>query len=223
MTYRDDDELKDRKADLLESPSRRTFLKSFGAAAAGAGLLLPQIGLGDDTEPAQGPGADAGGYREYGRAPMDVALKVNGAEKSFKIEPRTTLLEVLRDDLNLTGPKEVCSRGACGCCAVLLDGVAVNSCLMLAVDAVGREVVTVEGIAADPKHAKLIDSFCANDGAQCGFCIPGFVVGSASLLKENPSPTREQIREGLAGHICRCGTYSKMFDAVEAAGKGGAR
>ncbi|GAB4312056.1 MAG: hypothetical protein Kow0059_02350 [Candidatus Sumerlaeia bacterium] len=199
--------------------SRRAFLQGIGAAAAGAGLLLPGFGLADGENEASNQGTTTRPYRVIGRQAFDVTLTINGEKKTARIEPRTTLLELLRETLGLTGPKEVCGRGACGCCSVLLDGVAVNSCMLLAVDAQGRNVTTIEGIAADPRYERLIESFCTHDAAQCGYCIPGFVVRSAALLAETPSPSPAEIREGLAGNICRCGTYTKIFEAVEAAAR----
>jgi xanthine dehydrogenase YagT iron-sulfur-binding subunit len=148
---------------------------------------------------------------------------INGEKRALTVEPRTTLLDALRDRAGLTGSKEVCSRGSCGCCTVLLDGKAVYSCMMLALDAVGHEVWTVEGIAASPKFKPLLDAYAAHDGAQCGFCIPGFVTRSAELFAAGQLATEEAIREGLAGNLCRCGTYTKIFEACLAAGaKGGA-
>ena len=160
---------------------------------------------------------------EYGRGEREFSFTLNGKPQAVTAEPRESLLDVLRDRLGLTGSKEVCARGSCGACSVLLDGVAVNACMLLAVDAEGRTVETIEGISANPEHAGLIDAFCSHDAAQCGFCIPGFVVRSAALLGENPHPTRDEIQAGLSGNLCRCGTYSKIFEAVEAASAGAAK
>lgn len=193
--------------------SRRSFLKGIGIAA-GASVALPVMATGQDALP--GGATAVPGLAEMGRGELSITLRINGEAKVLKVELRTTLLSALRDRLDLTGAKEICDRGACGGCTVLLDGKAVNSCLILAVDAQGAEVITVEGIAADPKYAPLIDSFCEHDGAQCGYCIPGFVVRSAGLLGEVPTPTPEQVREGLAGNLCRCGTYTKIFAAMDA-------
>lgn len=199
--------------------SRRSFLKGVGLAA-GAAAVLP--GIGSAAEPAATAASADVDYTGDGQ--RQITLMVNGAPAVVAVEPRTTLLEALRTGLDLTGAKEVCDRGSCGCCTVLLDGRAVVSCLMLAVDAVGREIVTVEGIAADPKYKNLIDGLCEHDAAQCGFCIPGFVVRSAEFLKSTPNPTPDDIRAGLAGNVCRCGTYSKLFDGVAAAAaKGGVK
>lgn len=203
---------------LLASPqSRRSFLKGVGLAA-GATAVLPTVGRSQEAAAAA---EEIPGLKILGRGGQAITLRVNGATHSLTVEPRTTLVEALREKLGLTGSKEVCDRGTCGCCTVLLDGKSVVSCLMLAIDAVGHEVTTVEGIAADPKHAPLIEAYCDNDAAQCGYCIPGFVVRSAALLDEVPSPTAEQVRHGLSGNICRCGTYTKIFEAMDSLGTGG--
>ncbi len=190
--------------------SRRSFLKGVGLAA-GAVAVVPGV------SPAQQQPTDPPGLKTFGSAKQEITLSINGAKQKVEVEPRTTLLEALRANLNLTGTKEVCDRGSCGACSVLLDGETICACMMLAIDAIGREVVTIEGIAKDPKYAKLIDSYCEHDAAQCGFCIPGFVVRSAEMLDNNPTPSPEEIKEGLSGNICRCGTYVKIFEAVSAA------
>lgn len=209
---------RDGSAPPAAGQSRRTFLKTVGLAAGSLGLLsgVHEAAAQDTTTATAG----TDGLTVYGRAAAKFSLEVNGKAVAVTAEPRETLLDVLRDQLGLTGAKEVCSRGACGGCTVLLDGEAVCGCHLLALDAVGRRITTVEGIAADPKYAALVDSFCEHDGAQCGFCIPGFVVRSAELVTAGQCGTFDQVREGLAGNICRCGTYSKIFDAVLAAGGG---
>jgi aerobic-type carbon monoxide dehydrogenase small subunit (CoxS/CutS family) len=138
----------------------------------------------------------------------------------LKVEPATTLLEALRIQLGLTGSKEVCDRGACGACSVLMDGKIVNSCLTLAVDAVGTQLTTVEGLAKDGKLDPIQEAFVRHDAMQCGYCTPGFVVASRALLNAKPKPTLEEIKHYLSGNICRCGTYGNMFNAVlEASGQ----
>lgn len=190
-----------------QSVSRRGFLKSMGLAAGTA--ALPPFVAGQEAD---GAGAIAG-LRVLGAEAQAFALTVNGELRTVTAAPRATLLDVLRNQLGLTGAKEACDRGACGGCTVLLDGVAVNSCMTLAVDASGREVTTVEGLAAE----EPVEGLCAHDGAQCGFCIPGFVVRGRALLGETPRPTPGEIRAGLAGNLCRCGTYTKIFDGLLAA------
>jgi aerobic-type carbon monoxide dehydrogenase small subunit (CoxS/CutS family) len=144
-------------------------------------------------------------------------LKVNGAARTLSVEPRVTLLEALRDQLDLTGAKPVCERGGCGACTVLLDGVPVVSCLMLAADAEGHEITTVEGIGTPERMTPLQAAFVEKDAMQCGFCTPGFVVAGTALLARNPRPTLDEIKAGLAGNLCRCGTYGRIFEAVQAA------
>ena len=185
--------------------SRRTFLKTAGASAAASGLL------GGTAAPAAaivlGPGA------------VPLELKVNGAVRTVTVEPRVTLLRALRNHLDLTGAKEVCDRGGCGACTVLLDGEPVASCLMLAADAVGHEVTTVEGLGTPERMSPVQAAFVEADALQCGFCTPGLVVASTALLRKNPSPSLDQIKHGLAGNLCRCGTYSRVFEAVQKAAR----
>ncbi len=201
--------------------SRRTFLKGAGAAV-GATVLLSDLSLAQElAAETQKSKPEIPGVRVLGRGRRTLTLRVNGKDRKVEVEPRTTLLDAIRTGIGLTGNKEVCGRGTCGACTVLIDGVAVNSCLLLAVDAEGKRITTVEGVAEDAAYAPLIAAFCEHDAAQCGFCIPGFVVRSAAFLKENPSPTPLEIRRGLAGNICRCGTYTKIIEAVGVAGKGG--
>ncbi len=128
-----------------------------------------------------------------------------------------TLLRALRNHLGLTGAKEVCERGACGGCTVLLDGAPICACLLLAVDAVGHEITTVEGLGAPDRLSPVQAAFVECDALQCGFCTPGFVVASTALLRQNPHPSLEEIKAGLAGNLCRCGTYGRIFEAVQRA------
>jgi aerobic-type carbon monoxide dehydrogenase small subunit (CoxS/CutS family) len=183
--------------------TRRTFLKTAGVGAAASGLLT-----GTATPAAA---------TVLGPEAVPLALKVNGAVRTVTVEPRVTLLRVLRNHLDLTGAKEVCDRGSCGACTVLLDGEPVASCLMLAADAVGHEVTTVEGLGTPDRMSAVQAAFVEADALQCGFCTPGFVVASTALLRHNPSPTLDQIKDGLAGNLCRCGTYSRVFEAVQKA------
>ncbi len=148
-----------------------------------------------------------------------MVLNVNGQDRKVTIEPRVTLLRALRNHLDLTGAKEICDRGGCGGCTVLLDGKAVNSCMMLAVDAVGKKVATVEGLASGDKLHPLQAAFVKHDGLQCGFCTPGMVMACKALLDHNKTPSLTQIKQGLAGNICRCGTYTRIFAAVQTAAK----
>ncbi len=185
--------------------SRRTFLKTVGVGAAATGLV------GAVPRPAQAEilGPDA----------VPISLHVNGAVHIVTLEPRVTLLRALRNHLGLTGAKEVCERGACGACTVLLDGEPVCSCMLLAVDAVGHEITTVEGLGTPERMSPVQAAFVEADALQCGFCTPGFVVASTALLRKHPNPTLEKIKAGLAGNLCRCGTYSRIFEAVQKAAK----
>jgi isoquinoline 1-oxidoreductase alpha subunit len=146
-----------------------------------------------------------------------LTLLVNGTSHAVDVAPETPLLWVLRDTLGLTGTKFGCGIAECGACTVLLDGEPVASCLMLAADAVGREVTTVEGLGTPDRMSAVQTAFVEADALQCGFCTPGFVVASTALLRHNASPTLDQIKDGLAGNLCRCGTYSRVFEAVQKA------
>ena len=146
-----------------------------------------------------------------------LALTVNGEQVETLFAPYKTLLEVLREDLNLYGTKHGCELGECGACAVLLDGQPVLSCLVLGVECEGRQVVTVEGLAADGRLHPLQDAFADLGAAQCGYCTPGFLIAAKALLDADPHPTRDRIREALSSNLCRCTGYQQIFEAVEAA------
>ena len=149
---------------------------------------------------------------------------VNGETVEVLVQPYVTLLDALREDLDLTGPKEGCGTGDCGACTVHLDGEPIASCLMLAMQARGRAVRTIEGLAGSGALHPLQDAFVRLGVPQCGFCIPGVLMAAAALLAENPRPTQEQIRYGIAGNLCRCTGYTKMLAAItEAAGAPAAR
>lgn len=199
-----------------EGVSRRLFLKGAGVAAAAVSVAqLPtdvQATSGAEDEPTiLGPGS------------VPIPLRINGVECQSEAAPSTTLLDLLRDHQGLTGAKRVCDRGSCGACTVLLDGRTVDSCSMLAIDAVGREITTVEGIGTPENLSDLQQAFIEKDALQCGFCTPGMVVSCTALLKENPTPDRDQIRRGIAGNICRCGTYQNIIEAVEHASRKGGK
>ena len=147
---------------------------------------------------------------------MQVSFTVNGLREQIDVEPRRTLADALRDDLGLTGTHLGCEQGVCGACTVLLDGEPIRSCLMLAVQADGSSLTTVEGLAGDGLHP-LQQAFADCHGLQCGFCTPGFLISALHLLTENPDPTREEIRAGLSGNICRCTGYAGIVDAVRQA------
>jgi len=151
---------------------------------------------------------------------MRLRLSVNGRPRAVDVPPMKRLLDVLRDDLALTGAKEGCGEGECGACAVLIDGALANSCLVAACQADGAQVRTVEGLAEnDGTLSSLQRAFWEHGGAQCGICTPGMLIASAALLDRNPSPTEAEIREGLAGNLCRCTGYVKIVDSVAAAAR----
>lgn len=178
--------------------TRRSFLTVAGAAPMVGGLPVYA------AEP-----------RALGPGPVDVTFELNGKPATLSVEPRVTLLSALRNRLDLTGAKEICDRGTCGGCTVLLDGKPIVSCMLLAVDAAGRRVTTVEGLGM----GTLQEAFWAADAMQCGFCIPGMVVGCHALLQENRNPSLDDVKDALSGHLCRCGTYTRIFEAALAAAK----
>jgi aerobic carbon-monoxide dehydrogenase small subunit len=146
-----------------------------------------------------------------------VSLTINGRPYTVEMRPHHTLLEVLRDQIGLTGSKECCAEGECGACTVLIDGRAITACLMLGVEAEGTDIVTIEGLAQDGRLDRVQQTFLDKGAVQCGFCIPGMIMAARYLLMTNPHPTVEEIKEGLAGNLCRCGGYSRIVEAVAAA------
>lgn len=194
--------------------SRRELLRGAGGVAAG-GLLAhaPLEAAPLAAPPARGP--------EVVEGEVEIALRINGAERRVRVEPRTTLLSALRDRLEpaLTGTKEVCGRGNCGACTVLIDGDPVYSCLTLAVRAVGREITTVEGLARGGRPTPVQEAMVDHDGMMCGFCTSGFVMSLTACLEKNPAATLDEIREACSGNLCRCGTYSQVFQAGLDAGR----
>ncbi|MFW5688423.1 MAG: (2Fe-2S)-binding protein [Spirochaetota bacterium] len=152
-----------------------------------------------------------------GPARVAVSLTVNGKNHDILIEPRTTLLDALRQELVLTGTKRVCNSGACGACTVLLDGEAIYSCMTLAITCEGHSVETIEGIAEPGTLHPIQEAFIEEDGYQCGFCTPGQVMAANSLLLKNPAPDIDEIKRGMSGNLCRCGAYQKIFRAVDRA------
>jgi carbon-monoxide dehydrogenase small subunit len=152
---------------------------------------------------------------------LPITLTVNGIRHTLQVAPNHTLLKVLREQLELTGTKECCGAGECGACTVLLDGRAVNSCLVLAVEADGCQVVTIEGLAGTEKLDPLIDSFVEKGAIQCGFCTPGMILSAKYVLMQHPHPTLEQVQKGLEGNLCRCGGYRRIAEAVLAAAEEG--
>ncbi len=192
--------------------SRRAFLQ--GSAAAGvasAGVLAGLPGSAD----AQGEAA------VVGPDPVDMAFRINGEAHVATVEPRVTLLDALRNHLDLTGSKKVCDRGTCGACTVLLDGAPVYACSILAIEAQGHEITTIEGIGAPDAMHPVQKAFVDNDAQQCGFCTPGFVMASVALLDRHPNPDLETTHRELGGNLCRCGTYAGIRAAVAQAAQEG--
>jgi carbon-monoxide dehydrogenase small subunit len=149
---------------------------------------------------------------------MKVELKVNGISHALDVEPRTTLLDALRDDLRLTGTHTGCEHGICGACTVLVDGAPMRSCLIFAVQADNVEITTVEGLAPAPGELSVVqDAFCETHAMQCGFCTPGMLLTAHALLKHNPSPSREEIVSAISANICRCTGYGQIIEAIELA------
>jgi len=143
-------------------------------------------------------------------------LKVNGEEYQVEVEPQEILLDVIRDKLNLTGTKRGCDTGDCGACTIIMDGKAVNSCLVLALEANGKEIVTIEGLAKKGQLHPLQEAFVQHGAVQCGYCTPGMIMSAKALLDENRNPTEEEIRKAIAGNLCRCTGYAKIVQAIQA-------
>jgi len=191
--------------------SRRTFLKTVGASGVAAGVL------------GSGRVAEAQGVNAVGPGAVPIRLTINGTVHRLEVEPRVTLLDALRDRLNHTGLKRVCDRGSCGACTAIVDGRTIYSCSTLAIELQGKDVRTIEGLTEGTVLHPVQQAFVKHDGTMCGFCTPGFVMSAAALLERYPKPTVEQAREALDGNICRCGTYTKVLQAVLDTGKGVSR
>jgi len=190
--------------------TRRGFLKGAGVAAAGAALAdgaMEAIGAEKESRQVLGPAA------------TPITLKINGQDKNLDVEPRTTLAEALRFKVDLTGTKVVCDRGACSACTVWIDGATHLSCMTLALDARGREIKTIEGLALGEALHPVQEQFIEHDAMQCGFCTPGMIMSCAALLEKNKNPSLDDVKDACSGNLCRCGTYPKVFDATLAAAK----
>jgi xanthine dehydrogenase YagT iron-sulfur-binding subunit len=185
--------------------SRRGFLSGLGVGSGALGTGLLSTGLAE-------PAAAAAGV---GPAAVPVTLKINGKAQNLTIEPRVTLLDALRNRLDLTGAKRVCDRGTCGACTVIMNGKVVYSCTVLAIDAQGKDIQTIEGIGTPAKPHPVSLAFVNNDAQQCGYCTPGFVMAAKGFLDKHPNPRNEQeVEKGLGGNLCRCGTYVGVRKAV---------
>jgi xanthine dehydrogenase YagT iron-sulfur-binding subunit len=239
-----DEDVKDKEENGI---NRRNFLKSAGVVVAGStlGTALPVSKAATAAEVATPTTLtsfrcpiDSREFTSFAAlkshfatahpgyvVPVTTKLKVNGKEHEVLIEPHWTLQRTLQFKLGLTGAKQMCDRGVCGSCTVIIDGRAVLSCTTLAVECEGKSIETVEGIAANAKWKPLIQSYCKWDAMQCGYCTPGFVVSAKALLDKNPNPTENDCKQALAGNICCCGTYPRHPTAIMEAAqvmKGGA-
>jgi len=194
--------------DMPDKPSsgvsRRSFLKGTGLV-----ISVPLVSPGVRAITVQGAEV-----KIFGPDKAPISLTINGAPRKVTVEPRTTLLDTLRNELDLTGAKPVCDRATCGACTVIMDGKPIYSCSVLAIDAEGKKITTVEGLEQNGKLHPIQQAFVDNDAQQCGFCTPGFVVACKAFLDKNPSPTPEQVQRGLGGNLCRCGTYIGIRAAV---------
>ncbi|HET7626505.1 MAG TPA: (2Fe-2S)-binding protein [Verrucomicrobiae bacterium] len=193
------------------SISRRSFLKSFGASAAVAATAQVEAVAAElekvNKEKTVGPGA------------VPITLQVNGKPLKLSVEPRVTLLDALRNHASFTGAKEVCDRATCGACTVLIEDKPVYSCSMLAIEAQGKPITTIEGLAENGQLTKVQEAFIEHDALMCGYCTPGFVLSVTALLKENPHPTADEVRHACSGNLCRCGTQPRILQAaLKAAG-----
>ncbi len=184
--------------------SRRGFLATMGAAPMAAGIL-------EQSKPAATP------QPSRPPEPVKTVLKVNGRTVKVQVEPRETLLSVLRERLGLTGTKPGCESGECGACTVLVDGIPKYSCLMLALEAEGREITTIEGLMKGEALGVVQKAFVEEDGMQCGYCTPGQVMAAEGLLRATPDPSLDEIRMAMSGNLCRCGAYNHIFKAVRRA------
>ena len=209
-----DDPSVDQHGPDLKGLSRRGFLTTAGVSAVGAATLARRTGAAE-PEPARRVPSDEGGL-----ANVPVTLEVNGRRHRLLVEPRWSLLFVLRERLGLTGTKVGCERGECGSCTVLLDDVPRYACLTLAVEAEGRAITTVEGLLDGESLGEVQQAFREHDAYQCGYCTPGQIVAVEGMLRENPDPTLDDVRTGVSGNLCRCGAYPNIFRAaLDAAGK----
>jgi xanthine dehydrogenase YagT iron-sulfur-binding subunit len=204
-----------RKKDKLrksaaEAFSRRDFLKGAGVAVSGGLVGGEKVAVAappEGTTPILGPGV------------VPITLKINGKAQKLNVEPRVTLLDALRNHLDITGAKKVCDRATCGACTVILNGNPVYACTVLAIEAQGKEIQTIESLAVGGKLHPISAAFVEHDAQQCGFCTPGFVMAVKAFLDKNPNPTMQDVEKGLGGNLCRCGTYVGLRQAVLEAAK----
>jgi xanthine dehydrogenase YagT iron-sulfur-binding subunit len=181
--------------------SRRDFLKTVGVGGIAAGVVGPAEAEAQQAA-VLGPGA------------VPIALTINGKTHRLSVEPRVTLLDAVRNHLNITGVKRVCDRGSCGACTMIVDGRTIYACSTLAIEMQGKNIRTVEGLTEGTALHPVQKAFCESDALMCGFCTPGFVTSTVALLEKNPNPTPEEARRALDGNICRCGTYKRVLEAA---------
>ncbi len=191
--------------------SRRGFLKGAGITAAGTVIATSGV--------LKLKGQDVLTNKTLGPDPVNISMTVNGKLRKLSIEPRTTLADALRQDLDLTGTKVGCDRGSCSACTVWIDGIPKLSCMTLAIEAAGHEITTIEGLASNGKMHPVQEAFIEHDATQCGFCTPGMIMSAAHLVNSNSNPDEEQVRDAVRGNLCRCGTHPKVFDATLDAAK----
>jgi xanthine dehydrogenase YagT iron-sulfur-binding subunit len=203
VSLKHDPEKRKRKSNF----SRRGFLQGVGVTS---GVLTTGV---LESE------AEAQSAKVVGPGEVPITLQINGKPYKISVEPRTTLLDTLRHRLDITAAKRVCDRGTCGACTVSVDGKAMYSCTVLAIDAQGRQIQTLEGLSQNGKAHPVSKAFVANDAQQCGYCTPGFVMAAKTFLDHNPNPTYEEVKAGLGGNLCRCGTYMGVRKAVLDAAK----
>lgn len=191
--------------------SRRAFLKSASVVAASSGAAA-----GISAVSATAAAARTDDVTVVPAAFQELELRINGASRTVRVEPRTTLLDALRDGLDLTGTKKVCDRGACGGCTVMLDGETVNSCMTLAYDAAASDILTIEGLGTPDEPHPMQEAFVACDALQCGFCTPGMIMSAVACVnRRNGKPTDAEMRDDMSGNLCRCGTYTRVFEAIQ--------
>ena len=193
--------------DQSNAITRRDFLRTVGAGTIEIAVLGAAA---PDTKSAPKLASEF----------VPLSLTVNGSKKELEVEPRWTLLYVLRDKLGLTGAKAGCERGECGSCTVLIDGTARYACMTLALEADGHEITTVEGLMRGEQLGPVQEAFVQEDGFQCGFCTPGQIMAAEGLLRKNPHPTVDEIRTGMSGNLCRCGAYDHIVKSVQRAAQG---
>ena len=213
---------KDSPADTdpqSSSLSRRSFIRGVGVAAIAGDAMLTRTAHAQDAPAAPNPAA----LNTVINGEVPITLNINDQQRQVTVEPRTTLLSALRDRLDpaITGPKLVCDAATCGACTVLLNGKPVYGCSVLAIDAVGKKITTVEGLGTPEKMNPVQAAFVEKDAMMCGFCTPGFVTTISALLATNPNPNEAQVREACRGNYCRCGTYPHIFKAAAAAAQAG--